>query len=160
MSKRFVSWLRDLFRTSGPPLRNRKALTAAAQKCPQRRRCPVWAEQLEDRCVPASFQFQDLLLAPGPEQVSSFGFAVAIDGDIAVVGEPFSNNGAGAVYVFGRNDQGTPVDQSDDTWDLQVRLTASNAETNDRFGISVAISGGVIVVGAEGESSAATGVNG
>ncbi len=151
MSKRPTSWLRELFRPTRP-----------ARKAPRAARLRPCLESLEDRCVPASFQFQDLLVAPGPGQASSiFGFAVAIDGDIAVVGEPFRNTSVGAAHVFGRNDQGTPADQSDDTWEFQVTLTASNAEeTDDRFGTSVAISGGVIVVGASHESSAATGVNG
>ncbi len=58
---------------------------------------------------------------------------------------------AGAVYVFVRS--GT-------TWTQQAYLKASNTDNAAYFGHSVAISGDTVVVGAWGEASAATGVNG
>src|SRR5262245_12440628 len=58
---------------------------------------------------------------------------------------------AGAVYVFVRN--GT-------SWTQQAYLKASNTDANDFFGAFVGISGDTIVVGANGEGSDATGVNG
>jgi hypothetical protein len=58
---------------------------------------------------------------------------------------------AGAAYVFVRS--GT-------TWTQQAYLKASNAERTDEFGRSVAISGDTVVIGASGEDSNATGVNG
>lgn len=45
-------------------------------------------------------------------------------------------------------------------WTQQAYLKASNTESQDRFGSSVAISGGTIVVGAPWESSSVTGANG
>jgi len=42
----------------------------------------------------------------------------------------------------------------------QAYLKASNTSTNDFFGSTVAMSGDTLVVGAPGEDSAATGVNG
>jgi hypothetical protein len=95
-----------------------------------------------------------------------FGWSVAISGDTIVVGAQRedsnatgvnasqSNNNAadsGAAYVFVRS--GT-------TWTQQAYLKASNAEIFDGFGVSVAISGDIIVVGAPFEGSSATGVNG
>ncbi|MGI6249911.1 MAG: FG-GAP repeat protein [Anaerolineaceae bacterium] len=95
-----------------------------------------------------------------------FGTSVAISGDTIVVGaiRESSNatgiNGdqsdnsaedAGAAYVFVR---------SGSTWTQQAYLKASNTDTWDTFGISVAISNDTIVVGAIRESSNATGVNG
>ncbi|MCB1100658.1 MAG: hypothetical protein KDN22_34165, partial [Verrucomicrobiae bacterium] len=65
-----------------------------------------------------------------------------------------SDNGtpsSGAAYVFVRN--GT-------TWGQEAYLKASNSGVDDAFGFSAAISGDVIVVGAFGEDSDATGVNG
>jgi hypothetical protein len=65
-----------------------------------------------------------------------------------------SNNSAteaGAAYVFVRN--GT-------TWSQQAYLKASNTGASDSFGGSVAVSGDTVVVGAPGEGSSATGVNG
>lgn len=95
-----------------------------------------------------------------------FGRSVAIDGDTIVIGAPGEssastgvngdeeNSGAqesGAVYVFVR-DAGT--------WTQQAYLKASNTDAFDEFGFGVAISDDRILVGARGESSAATGVNG
>ena len=95
-----------------------------------------------------------------------FGISVAISGNTVVVGAQLeasaatgingnqSDNSAteaGAAYVFVRN--GT-------TWAQQAYLKASNTDANDEFGCSVAISGNTVVVGARGEASAATGVNG
>jgi uncharacterized delta-60 repeat protein len=89
----------------------------------------------------------------------AFGFSVAISGDTAVIGAPNQvdeNNGIrpGAAYVFVRNGP---------TWSQQAYLKASNVdptENADAFGASVAIYGDTIVVGAWGEDSDATGVNG
>jgi hypothetical protein len=95
-----------------------------------------------------------------------FGFSLAVSGDTAVVGAlgeasaatgvnglqsdntaPFS----GAVYVFVR---------SGSTWTQQAYLKASNTQAGDLFGAAVAIAGDTIIVGAQNESSSATGVNG
>jgi len=95
-----------------------------------------------------------------------FGHAIAVSGDTLVVGaweEDSSavgvggnqaNNGAadsGAVYVF--------VYESGE-WNQQAYIKASNTQSSDWFGSSVAISGDTLVVGALGEDSNATGVNG
>ncbi|WP_246834197.1 FG-GAP repeat protein [Leptospira bourretii] len=48
---------------------------------------------------------------------------------------------------------GFSVGNSPKLWETQAYLKASNAEANDGFGYSVAISGDTIVVGAPGESS-------
>ena len=58
-----------------------------------------------------------------------------------------SAGGAGAAYVFVRNDV---------TWSQQAYLKASNTELEDRFGISVAIDGDTGVVGAELQPSQET----
>jgi hypothetical protein len=97
-----------------------------------------------------------------------FGYSVAISGDTIVVGAwreasaaqgvngDQNNNaafGSGAAYVFVRT--GT-------TWSQQAYLKASNTDAGvgDQFGCAVSIDGDTIVVGAYGEESAATGVNG
>ncbi|MBA3471168.1 MAG: FG-GAP repeat protein, partial [Herpetosiphonaceae bacterium] len=46
------------------------------------------------------------------------------------------------------------------TWTQQAYLKASNPETIDLFGSSVAVDGNTIVIGADREDSGATGVNG
>jgi hypothetical protein len=70
------------------------------------------------------------------------------------VGDYYDDNygsDSGAAYVFVRN--GT-------SWTQQAYLKASNTEQGDYFGFSVSISEDTIVVGAVGEDSNATGVNG
>ncbi len=64
-----------------------------------------------------------------------------------------SANDAGAVYVFTRS--GT-------TWSQQAYIKASNAEADDRFGYSIALSddGNTLAVGAYQEDSNATGIGG
>lgn len=94
-----------------------------------------------------------------------FGYSVAIDGDTAVIGAPGESgagvgtnaypniNGAaqaGAAYVFVRDGC---------AWTQQAYLKASNTNIGDRFGSSVSISGDLIVVGAPGEQSAASGID-
>ncbi|MCE3252281.1 MAG: hypothetical protein K0Q67_1291 [Cellvibrio sp.] len=61
--------------------------------------------------------------------------------------------GSGAVYLFRLKETG---------WDEEAHVKASNAQTSDAFGISIALStdGNTMVVGAIGEDSNALGVNG
>ncbi len=64
------------------------------------------------------------------------------------------DNGAassGAAYVFVREGG---------VWSQQAYLKASNTDMGDGFGSAVAISGNTIVVGATGEGSSVSGVNG
>ena len=71
-----------------------------------------------------------------------FGHAVAVSGDRIVVGAPGDPVGdlpAGAAYVFRR--QGS-------SWRQEARLTAGDAEARDLFGAAVAVSGGLVAVGA------------
>jgi len=75
--------------------------------------------------------------------------AVGIDGD----GADNSALDAGAVYVFAQGDAG---------WTQQAYVKASNSESSDQFGYSVALSGdgNTLAVGANLEASSAMGVNG
>lgn len=109
---------------------------------------------------------QAYLKASNTDSQDQYGCSVAISGDTLIVGAVNEGSNAtgvngsqnnnnsltsGAAYVYIRN--GT-------TWTQQAYLKASNAETYDRFGVSVAIDGETIVVGAFGEDSNAVGVNG
>ena len=93
-----------------------------------------------------------------------FGYSVAISGDTVVVGangEDSSTTGvnstpnesasaSGAAYVFMR---------SSTVWSQQAYLKAGNTGTSDQLGISVAVSGDTVIVGAYQEDSSTTGVN-
>lgn len=72
-----------------------------------------------------------------------FGFSVSISGNTAIAGawaaRVGTNSNQGAVYVFVRT--GT-------NWSLQQKLTASDGADGDGFGVSVAIDGDTIIVGA------------
>ncbi len=104
--------------------------------------------------------------ASNSEADDAFARSVALSGDTLVVGADQEDSNAtgvdgnqadnssvnaGAVYVFVRT--GT-------TWSQQAYLKASNPGVAERFGWAVAISGDTLVVGALGEDSNATGING
>jgi hypothetical protein len=86
-----------------------------------------------------------------------FGYAMSLDGNTLVVGAEYECSNAtgvmysGAAYVFTRTAE---------VWSQQAYLKASNAEDYDNFGDAVSLSGDTLVVGAGGEDSNATGVNG
>lgn len=95
-----------------------------------------------------------------------FGAAVGIADDTLVVGAPFEDSAgrgvaafeadnkalnSGAAYVFVRDDSGI--------WTQDVYVKASNTESQDLFGRSVAILGNTLAVSSR-ESSAALGTNG
>ncbi|AKU98770.1 hemagglutinin protein [Labilithrix luteola] len=69
----------------------------------------------------------------------SFGYSLAISGDTAVVGACGQGYNAGAAYVFVR---------SGEAWFQQQKLTGSDIVQGDSFGISVALSGDTVIVGA------------
>ncbi|MBZ0090501.1 MAG: FG-GAP repeat protein, partial [Thermoanaerobaculia bacterium] len=74
-----------------------------------------------------------------------FGEAIAIAGDLVVVGAPYDANagsGTGAAYVFARNLGGA------DAWGEVAKLTASDQASYSFFGQSVAISESFVLVGA------------
>jgi len=77
-----------------------------------------------------------------------FGGAVALEGEQAVVGasrDDTAGAASGSAYVFGR---------SGGVWSELAKLTAADAAEYDTFGTSVALSGGVVLVGAPGEDEA------
>lgn len=75
-----------------------------------------------------------------------FGYAVAIDGERLVIGAPFQDNGTtsnsnrGAAYVFERVGA---------NWLQTQKLVANDSVNGDAFGLSIAVSGDVILVGTE-----------
>ena len=88
-----------------------------------------------------------------------FGTSVAISGDYIVVGafnEDEDATGAnyalnaGSAYIF-KNTSGT--------WSQVQKIVASDREAYDAFGVSVAISGDYVIVGASGEDQDVVGAN-
>ena len=98
------------------------------------------------------------LKASNPGMGDQFGNAVSISGNYAIVGAWFEDSNsitdqtdnsaenAGAVYVFERN-------ETTGIWSQTAYLKASNIDVDDRFGISVSISGNYAIVGADNEGS-------
>jgi len=80
------------------------------------------------------------LTAPDAVRGAEFGRAVAVQGNVAVVGAP-NDAGTGAAYVYEKTVTG---------WQFQQKLIADPLP-GSFFGISVAIDGDRIVVGASGE---------
>ncbi len=86
-----------------------------------------------------------------PFALDEMGYAVDIDGDVAVVsapGEAVNAAYGGSVYVFRR--------QAGGNWILEATLTASDAVSGNRFGHDVAISDNRIVVGSGNNDSVAS----
>ena len=86
------------------------------------------------------------IMASDAEAYDYFGGSVAISGDYVIVGTDGGDDGginSGAAYIFHRT--GT------NTWDVETKIMASDAEAEDWFGTSVAISGDYAIVGASGE---------
>lgn len=98
------------------------------------------------------WEVREILTASDGEQEQQFGTAVALDGDTAIIGtgddsrdvngDNVDESSVGAAYVFVR---------SQGTWKQQEKLTASDAESEERFGDSVAITADTVLVGAPRE---------
>jgi hypothetical protein len=82
-----------------------------------------------------------------------FGHGLALSGDGSTLALGADLEDGGAVYVFAR---------SGAAWSQRARVTASDAGPNDVFGRGVALSvdGSTLAVGAIGDASAATGIDG
>ncbi len=94
---------------------------------------------------------QQKLFAQDVGDGDEFGWSVSIYGDTAIVGaykEDEGGSDAGAAYIFTR----TGTD-----WSQQAKLTASDAQSDDNFGSSVAIYGDTAIVGAYKEDTGTTG---
>jgi hypothetical protein len=75
----------------------------------------------------------------------NFGRAVALSGDMAIVGafaDDAAGSDSGSAYIFTR---------SGSTWAQQAKLIASDGAANDLFGISVALWGDTAIIGANGD---------
>jgi hypothetical protein len=85
-----------------------------------------------------------ILTSPTPQGDGHFGSSVAVSGTSVVVGAIFEIVGtsrAGHAYIFSTTTPGP------------ITLTSPNAATGGNFGVSVAVGGTSVVVGAQGETA-------
>ena len=85
--------------------------------------------------------FQKILAGDGAAN-DNFGISVSLDGDRALIGAYFDDEGgsfAGSAYVFKR---------TGNTWVQEQKLTASDKAASDRFGVSVSLDGDRALIGA------------
>ena len=99
---------------------------------------------------------QSYLKSSYPDTDDNFGYSVGISADHLVVGMP--NDDSTKIYNELNNDEknvgaALVFEQKANTWIKQAFLKASNLDTGDNFGNSVAIDNDTIVVGARYESS-------
>jgi hypothetical protein len=93
---------------------------------------------------------REVLLAPDGAPGDEFGAALSLSGTTLVVGAPLadqSGKDSGTAYVFERTYL---------AWDAGLELPATGGATDDNFGLSVAVSGGTIVIGAPGHDQKAS----
>ncbi len=82
---------------------------------------------------------QENLVASDPTPGAYFGQSVDIQGDLIAIGARNANpTGAGAVYLFRKDDTG---------WTQVAKVTPYDGKKNDQYGFSVAISGNEMTVG-------------
>jgi len=91
------------------------------------------------------------LYASDPVSSGFFGSGIALDGDVLVVGAYGVSGSRGAAYVFERNAGGT------NAWQQVQKLLASDGIGLDFFGSKVAISGDIILAGANGQDTMGNG---
>ncbi len=87
-----------------------------------------------------------LLYPPKGSAAGDFGRSVALSGNTLVVGAPFqaSNGEPSSVFLYIKKGAGLQV---------IARLTASDVGRYDNFGVSTAISGNTVIVGAPGHNA-------
>ena len=85
-----------------------------------------------------------VVTAKGLKIDAAFGHALATDGKLLAVGAPAAEDRRGAVYIFERDPSGR--------WIERAKLTTSDAAAGDRFGRSLALQGGVLLVGSPGHA--------
>lgn len=84
----------------------------------------------------------------GDGSISDFGYSVALDGDVAVIGAADDTSdglSAGSAYIFDISDTSSPVQTH--------QLIASDSQSNKILGFDVAISGDTVVAGAYGDDT-------
>ena len=100
------------------------------------------------RCDGGNWAEEAKLTASDAAALDYFGEAVAVSGDVIVVGawgDDDAGNYSGSAYVFRHNGS---------IWEEEAKLTASDAAVEKLFGRAVAVDGDLAVVGARGDDHA------
>ncbi|HET9621289.1 MAG TPA: hypothetical protein VFP84_07985 [Kofleriaceae bacterium] len=96
------------------------------------------------------------LVVDDPARADFLGFSLALTQNTAAIGAYTKLNAegraVGAVYVFGNYVSGT----SDSRWLQQQKIVAADGTSGDAFGISVAMRGGLLAIGATGVDATST----
>ncbi len=100
-------------------------------------------------CVPTTYAAEKKLISTFPQAGYEYDNSVSISGDYVIVGELRSFSGA--AYIYYRNQGGI------DNWGEVRRLTASDAQASDDFGLTVSISGDYAIVGAWSQDNGVVG---
>ncbi len=112
------------------------------------------------REIDGNWTFVQKIYNSDQDDYDRFGWSVAIDGDLIVVGAYREDHNvmdggllsnAGSAYIFERNDAGA--------WNQIQKIVASDRTEEDEFGFSVAIHEEVIVIGAPHNSTDGSGAN-
>ncbi len=113
-----------------------------------------------EKTAPDTWTFVQKIQNSDQDDYDRFGYSVAIDGDLIVIGaygedhdENDANNmsKAGSAYIFERDGSGT--------WNEVQKIVASDRTAGDEFGWCVAISDSTIAVGAHTEEHDVNGLN-
>lgn len=96
---------------------------------------------------PGGWELEARLAPREPRPLQKFGAAVALDGDLALVGAPRAVLGektrAGAVFLFRR----TASDEAN--WEPVAELTGSPPRSDEEFGRTVSLAAGRLLVGSQ-----------
>ena len=96
---------------------------------------------------------QAYLKASNAKKNAAFGTSVGISGDAIIVGSPFETSCSGGSGVCDNSGAAYIFTRSGITWSEFAILKAKISDAFDWFGMSVAISGPRVVIGATGEAS-------
>jgi hypothetical protein len=90
-----------------------------------------------------NWQQKQIITAPDAKPSDAFGQSIALTENYLVIGAPRNDalgEDSGAAYIYKREN---------DFWHYQTKITANDSKKGDLFGISVAIDGNTILVGAD-----------
>ncbi|MEE9130465.1 MAG: FG-GAP repeat protein [Phycisphaerales bacterium] len=121
----------------------------------------AWGSAYLFRLIDGTWVEEQKITPSDANEQDRFGHTVAISGDVAVVGSPMNDDAcpppdntfcdSGSAYVF-RYENGS--------WTEEQKLIAFDDEAVDQYGISVSVSGEIIVIGAPWQDEACGGGSG